>query len=381
MGKYRIGLIVFILQFYSLCGAQVVRIGLFPTKKFTRIKFTDLNSEYLVIGDTTFIGSLSASNSCEVLQSGNGKIDVFYQGERLLGFTQIRLIASKKEHALEISSSSPSLKNKAFEGDFEVKSVEGHLLIVNEVELETYLEGVIESEAGEGRSKEYYKVQAIISRTFALKSKEKHAAEGFHLCNQVHCQAYLHKRIGPAVIDSAVKATERQVLLDSSGHLAPTFFSANCGGQTSLPAFVWNVEIPSLKSIEDTFCIHTRQAKWTATIDPTAWKTYFVKKYAYPIDDSLSYMRLFDNKIEDRKAFFIHPGYGIRMQDIREKFDLKSAFFSVGYSGGKVVLTGRGYGHGVGLCQEGAMAMSKKGYDFQQVLGYYYPEYRLAVIP
>ena len=147
---------------------------------------------------------------------------------------------------------------------------------------ETYLEGVIESEAGEGRSKEYYKVQAIISRTFALKSKEKHAAEGFHLCNQVHCQAYLHKRIGPAVIDSAVKATERQVLLDSSGHLAPTFFSANCGGQTSLPAFVWNVEIPSLKSIEDTFCIHTRQAKWTATIDPTAWKTYFVKNMPIP---------------------------------------------------------------------------------------------------
>ncbi|NDB33793.1 MAG: SpoIID/LytB domain-containing protein [Flavobacteriia bacterium] len=381
MGKYRIGLIVFILQFYSLCGAQVVRIGLFPTKKFTRIKFTDLNSEYLVIGDTTFIGSLSASNSCEVLQSSNGKIDVFYQGERLLGFTQIRLIASKKEHALEISSSSPSLKNKAFEGDFEVKSVEGHLLVVNAVDVETYLEGVLESEGGEGRSKEYYKVQAVISRTFALKSKDKHAAEGFHLCNQVHCQAYLHKRLGSAVVDSAVKATNGQVLLDSLGQLAPTFFSANCGGQTSIPSFVWNVDIPTLKSIVDTFCTKTKQAKWTATVDPTDWKTFFVQKYAYPIDDSLSYTLLFNTKTDNRKAFFIHPGYGIPMKDIREKFDLKSSFFSVGLSEGKVILTGRGYGHGVGLCQEGAMTMSKKGYDFQQVLGYYYPEYRLAVIP
>ena len=62
MGKYRIGLIVFILQFYSLCGAQVVRIGLFPTKKFTRIKFTDLNSEYLVIGDTAFIGKIGRAH-------------------------------------------------------------------------------------------------------------------------------------------------------------------------------------------------------------------------------------------------------------------------------------------------------------------------------
>lgn len=381
MCRLCVGLFILMFQLYSFGVAQELRIGLFPTKKFSRIKFNAPASEYLVIGDTTCIGSLTSSNFCEVLQASGGKIDAIFQGVRFSGFNKIRFIAAKNEQALEISSTSPALKSKAFEGDFEITNVEGHLLVVNAVDVETYLEGVLESEGGEGRSKEYYKVQAVISRTFALKSKDKHAAGGFHLCNQVHCQAYLHKRLGSAVVDSAVKATNGQVLLDSLGQLAPTFFSANCGGQTSIPSFVWNVDIPTLKSIVDTFCTKTKQAKWTATVDPTDWKTFFVQKYAYPIDDSLSYTLLFNTKTDNRKAFFIHPGYGIPMKDIREKFDLKSSFFSVGLSEGKVILTGRGYGHGVGLCQEGAMAMSKKGYDFQQVLGYYYPEYRLAVIP
>ncbi|MFM7723992.1 MAG: hypothetical protein ACKO7O_04295, partial [Bacteroidota bacterium] len=73
--------------------------------------------------------------------------------------------------------------------------------------------------------------------------------------------------------------------------------------------------------------------------------------------------------------------YGIPMRDIRERFDLKSAFFSVSLEENQVVLKGKGYGHGVGLCQEGAMNMAKKGYAYAQILGYYFPDFKLVNSP
>jgi stage II sporulation protein D len=69
------------------------------------------------------------------------------------------------------------------------------------------------------------------------------------------------------------------------------------------------------------------------------------------------------------------------MRDLREKFDLKSSFFSVHAEGEFVVLEGRGYGHGVGLCQEGAMKMAKSSYTFDQILRFYFPSFNLGFSP
>ena len=133
-------------------------------------------------------------------------------------------------------------------------------MVINLVDLETYLEGVVESEAGTGQKLEYYKVQAIISRTFAMKSKQKHAKEGFDLCNQVHCQAYLHKLNGSPIIDSAIKATRGQVMIQQDSSFAPTYFSANCGGQTCEPNHVWNAYISGLSSFFVKSCFYSRRA-------------------------------------------------------------------------------------------------------------------------
>lgn len=374
-----LGLFLF-CQLQGSWFTQKVRIGIYPTKKFTQIKFNKPTTEYLVIADSCFLGILSASASCEIAPNLQGKLEVQYNGEHHTGFTKVRLIATQNNESIEISSGAPLLKSSAFEGDFEIINNGNILMVINELPLETYLEGVLESEVGDGRKEEYYKVQAVISRTFTLRSMDKHIKQGFNLCNQEHCQAYFHKRKGSSIIDSAVQATFKHVLLDSKKKFAPTFFSANCGGETCNPVHVWNNEIPGLVSLVDTFCTKTKQSKWTSTIDPTVWKTYFVQKFAFPIDDSLSYYLLFNNSMEHRRAFFIHPAYGIPMRDIREKFDLKSAFFSVKLENNKVLLTGKGFGHGVGLCQEGAIEMARLGYDYKQILGYYFPDFILGVV-
>ena len=164
--------------------AQPMRIGLFPNQKFTKIKLANALSSYFILADTVFIGVMDHFSFCEISKSSNGKMDVVFQGTKISGVKEVKVIATQREKSIEISGILPGMKARAFEGDFLVRSVNGCLMVINLVDLETYLEGVVESEAGTGQKLEYYKVQAIISRTFAMKSKQKHAKEGFDLCNQ-----------------------------------------------------------------------------------------------------------------------------------------------------------------------------------------------------
>jgi stage II sporulation protein D len=73
------------------------------------------------------------------------------------------------------------------------------------------------------------------------------------------------------------------------------------------------------------------------------------------------------------------PKYGIPLTNIRNAFQLKSTFFNVHKEGGFIVLKGKGFGHGVGLCQQGAMKMSRMGYDATSILKYYFPQAEIHI--
>lgn len=359
--------------------SQNIHVGLFPNNKLKRVKFANATTSFHLIADSTYIGTIDHFGFFEAIALPSKKVEVIFQGQRYAGFETIKLVAMEFNKSIEFTGIVPVLKSRAFEGDFEISNAANFLKIVNSIDLDTYLEGVVESESGTAQKLEYYKVQSIISRTFALKAWNKHAKDGYNLCNQVHCQAYLHKRNGSNLIDSAVALTKNIILTMNDTLLAPTFFSANCGGQTCNPVQVWNEEIQGLESFKDTFCIYSQQARWTKKISKAEWTQFLLGKYQYPIDDSLSQQCLYQWSSECRTAFLIHPGYGMPMRDIREHFGLKSSFFNVKQSGEEIVLEGKGYGHGVGLCQEGAMRMSKLGYSYLQILGYYFPSYQVKI--
>ena len=76
--------------------------------------------------------------------------------------------------------------------------------------------------------------------------------------------------------------------------------------------------------------------------------------------------------LSSRQIIYKTGNFSIPLMQIRTDLDLRSSFFSVRVEGDSVILTGRGYGHGVGLCQEGAMVMASKGYDYRKIIGFYY---------
>ena len=363
-------LIIFLIGVTFPIFGQEQSIGVLRDYKVKRVTFSHHLGDYDVTADGTSIGSIKEQEFIEIELVG-GSLQLKYNTILQGSFSRIS-IKSQANGTLAITSKTPSVRERKYQDDFEVSVVGGLMTIVNKVSMENYLCGVIESEGGGGQHQEYYKVQAVMSRTYALKNDGRHSKEGFDLCDGVHCQAYHNMLKYTPEIRTAVRASADDVLVNAKNELVTTYFSANCGGEVCDAAHVWNTSVDHVVPFLDTFCIHTAQAKWTTRIPQATFRNYLVKEFGYPIQDSIMAQQMFNFEIDQRKAFYIHPCLGIPMRDLRVKFNLKSSFFSTHPEGTDVVFEGRGFGHGVGLCQEGAMNMAKAGYTYKQIAEFYF---------
>jgi stage II sporulation protein D len=368
--KFLIGLILFICS--ACTNAQEVRIGLMSQLGKTKVHIETFQGGYTIYSDSAELGVLTSNN---FVVSGNGMItitidDTVYKSKHL------RIESRLPNSALKIQSIIKKSKVHYYRGNVElVVNSKGRIDLINNVAMSDYLAGVIESEGGGGRHIEYYKVQALMSRTYALQNKTRHAKEGFQLCDGVHCQAYHNMLRHTPSIQEAVELTSGKVMIDGDTSLVTAYFSANCGGQTCEPSYIWNESVSYLSSFLDTFCIHTRQSTWKKSIQKQSWKSFIENEFGVYERDH--HEQLYNFEQHRRKAFYIHPSLGIPLRDLRSKFRLKSTYFSTRLEGDEVVIEGRGFGHGVGLCQEGAMNMAKAGYMFSQIAAFYFDGIRI----
>ncbi|MDP4797505.1 MAG: SpoIID/LytB domain-containing protein [Crocinitomicaceae bacterium] len=354
-------------------NAQQMRIGVLRDHSIKRITFSYNDGSYAVFADTNYFGVILPNEFVELNATSNGFVKLKIGAQEFGEFSKVLLVQTLVNTSLTLTSKTPVVKARKYKDDFEISCKSNALTVVNLVEMDNYLAGVVESEGGGGKNLEYYKVQAIMSRSYALKYLDRHKKDGFQLCDRVHCQAYHSMMRFTPTIDSAVVRTHNLVLTDTKEALIDSYFHANCGGQTCEPQYVWNESIPYLSSFKDTFCVYTKQATWETRISQEKWKRFLVNKYNFPIQDSICASMMFNFIQDDRKAFYLDPIFGIPLRDLREEFNLKSTYFSCRPDGEDVVINGRGFGHGVGLCQEGAMKMARSGYDFKQILLFYFP--------
>lgn len=366
-------LLILLLNGGGFLSAQTIDIGLFAGKSIQRIDFSYLEGSYLIQADTSMYGAVLPNEFIAVTQLKSGKL-LLRKGVREIGrFDRIQLLPTGEDHAMRVRPRDPVFRERKYRDGFTIQKGQKGLTIINNVSYQHYLSGVIESEGGAGRHLEYYKAQAVISRTYAMKHARRHEANGFNLCDQVHCQAYHNMMTYDDQIAQAVQSTAGVYMIDTvTNQLVDGYFHANCGGQTSPSDYVWREGTPYLKTFKDTFCIYTRQATWEKKIPKLEWRRFLINNYFYPIADSIYGEQIYTFEQEERKAFYISPHLGIPLRDLRYHFKLKSTFFSCSPEGKFVVLKGRGYGHGVGLCQEGAMRMAHEGLKYRQILSFYF---------
>ncbi len=316
-------------------------------------------------------------------------------------------------------------EEQTFRGTLRLVVEADKVLAINELPVEQYLESVISSEMSATSSPELLKAHAVISRSWLLCQMEKRKREGnekgnsffsfvkkddellrwydredhtlFDVCADDHCQRYqgITRASSPAVAE-AIKATRGQVLVYDN-ELCDARFSKCCGGQTEEFQYCWeNIKKPYLVSVSDPFC-HTSDKRILSQVlndydqetpDFYEWRVEYTQEELtelvnrktkldlgdivdlVPLDRGMS-GRIWRLQIVGTKRSFI-IGKELEIRRALSETHLYSSAFKVKKVDNRFIIKGRGWGHGVGLCQIGAAVMGEKGYDYDDILLYYY---------
>lgn len=363
----RILLIATLLLLSTTATADRVKVRLFSNSRIEALNVSfDLGEYHLFAADSLLEANLGEGLSVILQATANG-VHVAVNDYEYGTFKQISLRAT--DTACILCLNPRNVKQRTYEGDLIISCINSTALkIINEVDFETYLAGVVQSEIY-GTHSDIFRIQAIISRTWALRNMNKHKSEGYNFCDHVHCQAYQNRCIRPDIMLGTIQSSG-ETIVDSTGALIETPFHSNSGGETCNSEDVWRTALPYLRSVPDTFSYRMKQSNWTKVINKDKWLNYFKKTHHLNIDDPAVRDTLLNFTQEQRRAEIL----GVRLTRVRSDFQLKSTFFSVSVdpNTGNVVLNGHGYGHGVGLSQEGTIRMVSLGYAYDDIIRHYY---------
>ncbi len=258
-----------------------------------------------------------------------------------------------------------------YRGELEIQKNGHGIKVINVIDLEEYLYGVLKCEMSAKAPLEALKAQAIIARTFALANLKKHEQEGYNLCPNIHCQVYKGMDAETDNIIEAVDSTKGQILT-YDGEIAQTFYHSSCGGVTAEALSVWGKDIPYLKEIYDPFCKASND-NWNYTISLSAIQNILNIGNISSIytDGKGSGGRAKNIIIEHTSGKTTIAASKFRLMLGSDK--IWSTMLTIVKNGDKVTFQGKGKGHAVGLCQKGAVSMGTLGYNYKQILGFYYP--------
>lgn len=353
--------------FSQASSVENVRIRLFSDKNIEQVMFIPSFGSYFL--ETEQGDKLKLSKTTKlIVKDLDGQLEIKINDTIYKKAKKINLTPSGLKSFFQIKPLNPQITERRYEDGLEITSKNKSLFIINVVKTDNYIAGVVQSETwGATTNIDFFKVQAICCRNYLMNNLEKHAGEGYNLCDGVHCQAYKTRANKKEVTEGAYKS-KGEVIVDSQGNIIETLFHSNSGGETVNAKDVWGKDVPYLVSVEDSFSVGGKHYQWEKYIKLKDWLNYFRNKG----------LNIKDKEIEDALLTFSQESgrktdiMGISLKTIREDFDLKSTYFNVQKWGGEVKLTGKGYGHGVGMSQEGAIKMCEEGYEYWEVIEHYF---------
>ncbi|MEW5946643.1 MAG: SpoIID/LytB domain-containing protein [bacterium] len=322
-----------------------------------------------------------------------------------------KLLYSGDAPVVLVSTARLKLPDGEYRGRLEIAPDSyGTLSVINIVGAEDYLRSVLPAEMPPGAAPEALKAQAIIARTYLVKNLRRHAADGFHLCARPDCQVYRGVGAEAPGTDAAVRAT-RGMLLTFGGEPANPLFHSTCGGRTAAYTHAWDgAEAPYLVSVDDGArtsnlssdsafrkflrsgagsCSGSKVFRWS--VSKTARELEGILAGTLPVftgdpalkPGALKNVRILrrhaSGRIAELEILTASGAFGFSGDEIRWALGgLKSTLFTVDRdtdNRGETVYNfhGAGWGHGVGMCQTGAMRLAAKGWSAKRILARYYP--------
>ena len=325
-----------------------------------------------------------------------------------------RTIFNAYANAVSNSSTSPvAIKNESAVADQVAprdsrSAIRVHLVTANttqELSLEDYVTGVMQTEGSTESEPEALKALAVAIRTYAVKNRGRHARAGYDFCSTTHCQRFSVRspRGSKGTEDDralpdgrasdrmmqAVRATTGQVLFDDHNRVVDSYFGASCGGRTANFGTLWGKTSPDyLRGVRDEFCVARPHAHWTDTITRADLLRALQSDARTDVGTRLDQIMISRRDETGRAEFITLDGEqhkSVRGWDFKIIVGrvlgwnvLKSSRFDVARAGSNFVFRGSGFGHGLGLCQEGAHVMAARGVSYERILEKYFPGTRVG---
>ena len=263
--------------------------------------------------------------------------------------------------------------------------------VIRRIPLEEYVRGSVPTEMPLGSDDmaagRLARLQAILARTYALANLGRHQHEGFDLCSSTHCQVF--RPAGeqtPAVarlVTSAVDDTRGVIITDGQGPIE-ALFHADCGGHTSSATAVWGGPAPSyLGGVPDSFCPTEKRNHWRLALEHDHLRRLLNTDERTAVGRQLRSVEVATRDTAGRASHITLDGTEprlVRAVDFRAVLTrqlgaraFRSTRFHVVRSSTSFEFAGEGFGHGVGLCQTGAIVRARTGSSVEQILAYYYP--------
>lgn len=322
----------------------------------------------LTNGETITFVSLDKPLSFKKTQEG---IRIKGKGVHEFVTVPLKVIALKEDDLLRING-------RKYRGQVVLRrDKRGRLNIINEVNIDDYLYGVLPHEISPAWSLETLKAQAVASRTLALYRKGRGRAKDYDLDATVFTQVYRGVESEDQRTNQAVKETRGKVLTYKE-KIINSIFHATCGGHTEDAANVWREsEEPYLKGVPCTFCKDSPYYEWEERVKERDLRNILQKKgldlgriKEIELTEKSPSGRAIKIAIRHRKA--TQP---LTANNFRLFFGpdfMRSTLFTVSKEKNEFIFKGHGWGHGVGMCQWGAKGMAEQGKDHREILKHYY---------
>jgi len=328
------------------------------------------------------------------ISTNHDQIDVYSDGRRVM--TAPRITISSFENGILEIKPRHGAKRKT-RGELMISVHLGALEIVNVLDLETYVMGTVAPELGSlNLPVEAMKAQLIASRSYILALGVRHRGRDFDFCDSAHCQVFAGIGRYPQKYLKAAEQTQG-IYLSYKGKPAAAFYHHSCGGQTAAIQDIWpSSPVPYLRRVQDgpadhPYCGIGSRQEWHFNINTSALQNCLVKQGWLQHREALNTLRVIRVNSSGRASQILVEGSRSRWVSsevfrtaVNRYFGrevLLSTWFKINRIGETYEFHGKGWGHGVGMCQVGAIAMAKHGFSYRKILSHYFPGTTLARLP
>jgi len=281
----------------------------------------------------------------------------------------------------QISLLSSEFGKKSYSGVMEINvdSKSGQLQVINRVSLEDYVSSVVGSEMNFDYP-EALKAQAVVSRTYALWSIQSNNNKNYDITDNEINQVYHGKSAVTQNHKMASLSTHSEILTWNNKLILATY-SSTCGGITNPNETVWKGKsLPYLRSVNDrASCSFSPHFKWSFSINKEKLFALFTKEYKFtPSAFSLKTGEhdrvlsvLFHDK-NNHQLVLTGNDFRLLVNKYFGPYSIKSSRFKLNHNNAFIEFQGSGLGHGVGLCQYGALGFAKSGWNYERILNFYF---------